>query len=53
MPASTRTNTSILNPEGMSSGNMKDAMNSTEISGTPRTNSTKTTHSVRMAGKSD
>jgi hypothetical protein len=36
MPTSTRTSTSMLMPCGMNSGNMKLAMNSTVISGTPR-----------------
>ncbi len=40
MPTSTRTRTLILTPGGMNSGNMNDAMNSTEISGTPRISST-------------
>ena len=40
MPTSTRTSTSIVHPAGMNSGNMNDAMNSTEISGTPRISST-------------
>ena len=37
---STRTSTSMLIPCGMNNGNMNDAMKSTEISGTPRINST-------------
>ena len=40
MPTCTRTSTSIVHPAGMNSGNMNDAMNSTEISGTPRISST-------------
>jgi hypothetical protein len=40
MPTMTRTSTSGDLPPGMNSGNMKDAMNSTEISGTPRISST-------------
>ena len=34
----------------MNSGNMNDAMNSTEISGTPRISSTYSTHTARIAG---
>ena len=40
MPTSTRSSTLIGDPCGMNSGNMNDAMNSTEISGTPRISST-------------
>ena len=34
----------------MNSGSMNEAMNSTEISGTPRISSTYSTHKVRIAG---
>ena len=50
MPTMTRISTSGDLPMGMNSGNMKDAMNSTEISGTPRISSTYTTHTLLMAG---
>ena len=40
MPTSTRTSTSTVMPGGMNSGNMNDAMNNTEMSGTPRISST-------------
>ena len=53
MPTSTRTSTSMLVPCGMNSGNMNEAMNSTEISGTPRISSTYSTQMVRMPGMRD
>ena len=40
MPSSTRIITSIVTPGGMNSGNRNDAMNNTDMSGTPRTSST-------------
>jgi hypothetical protein len=39
MPTITRISTSGDLPTGMNSGNMNEAMNSTEISGTPRISS--------------
>ena len=48
MPISTRTSTSMVLPCGMNSGSMKEAMNSTEMSGTPRISSTYSTQMVRM-----
>ena len=39
-PSGSGKSTSMVGPCGMNSGNMNEAMNSTEISGTPRMSST-------------
>ncbi len=44
-----RSSLSMFTPAGMNRGNMTLAMNSTEISGTPRISSTYRTHSIFTA----
>ena len=53
MPIRARSNLLKLVPSGRNRGSITEAMNSTEMSGTPRHSSMKTTHMVRMTGISE